>query len=96
MQRRATEDADETTDKAEDPETPAAPPDRLENNAETQRRSRKLLAATTSTPAWLLSMFPLGPEVTLIHIQHRDKQLPHFQCRFTDGSKHGGKTPGVH
>ena len=62
--------------------------------AEIQRESRRLLAATTSTPDWLLSMFPLGNDITLVHVQHRNSQLPHFQARFTDGSKHAGKRLG--
>ena len=72
---------------AEEPTTAAAKKD----EAETQRESRRLLAATTSTPGWLLQMFPLGDDVCLVHVQHRNSQLPHFQARFADGSKHAGK-----
>ena len=95
MQRKApnSEEAAQL-EKDEPPVAPVDPAPPAADAAETQRKSRKLLAATTSTPPWLLSMFPLGDEVTLVHIQHRDKQLPHFQCRFGDGSKHSGKTPG--
>ena len=59
-----------------------------------ESKCRKLLAATTTTPGWLLAMFPLGEDISLVHIQHRNHQLPHFQARFLDGSKHDGKMLG--
>ena len=58
---------------------------------EVQSKSRKLLAATASTPAWLQELFPLGSDVVLMHVEHRNHNLPHFQARFSNNLRHAGK-----
>ena len=54
-------------------------------------RSRRLLSSAQTTPQWLLDKFPLGQDTVLIHLQHKDHVLPHFQVRFSNGTKHDGK-----
>ena len=59
-----------------------------------QSQSKKLLASTASTPAWLRELFPMGSDVILMHIEHRNQNLPHFQARFSNNLKHAGKRLG--
>ena len=72
---------------------PECEPD-TQNAKDVQARSRKLISSATTTPEWLLKLFPLGEDVTMVHIQHKSNVLPHFQARFVNGTKHAGKLLG--
>ena len=58
---------------------------------EVARESRKLLSKTAAIPEFLNAKFEMRSDVTVVHVQHSNTVLPHFQCRLPAGEMHLGK-----
>ena len=62
---------------------------------EVARKSRKLLSRTAAIPDFLNANFEMRQDVTVVHVQHSNTVLPHFQCRLPAGEMHLGKFPNT-
>ena len=102
--QREKKDRDKKSAGEDKPATSSAPAQRAaietdkvcDEQAEAKRknRCRKMLSATTNTPAWLLETFPMPEDVILTHVQHKGGVLPHFQVRMVGGDSFENKHQG--
>ena len=58
---------------------------------EKARASRRLLSTSASVPAWLRERFDMRADVQVVHVQHADNLLPHFQVKLPAGEQHLGR-----
>ena len=62
---------------------------RENNNDQTARASRRLLATAETIPSYLRDMFDVPTNVSIAHTTHVDTTLPLFQARLAAGSYKG-------